>query len=143
MKLLKLSTCSLRISSVTFKRALKNSELKTFASENQPMFLIEVTEKEISGLINSIDNKNSSGVDFISNVIVKTFHRELSPLLVARVNQPFKQGKFPSHLLRAKVFPLFKNGCKSDIYNYRSISLLKWFRKVFEKAMYKRLYNYF
>ena len=66
------------------QKIVKNSELKTFASENQSMFLIEVTEKEISDLINSIDNKNSSGVDFISNVIVKTFNIELSPLLVPK-----------------------------------------------------------
>ena len=107
------------------------------------MFLFEVTEKEISDLINSIDNKNSSDDNFISNVIVKTFNRELSPLLAAHVNQSFKQGKFPSNLSRAKVFPLFKSGCKSDINNYRPISLLKVFSKVFEKAMYRRVYNYF
>ena len=81
------------------QKTVQNSELKTFASESQSMFLFEVTEKETSDLINSIDNKNCSDDDFISSVKVKTFNRELSPLLAAVVNQSFKQGKFPSHLV--------------------------------------------
>ena len=85
------------------QKNVQNSELKTFASASQSLFLFEVTE-EISDLINSIDNKNSSDDNFISNVIVKTFNRELSPLLAALVNQSFKQGKFPSNLSRAKFF---------------------------------------
>ena len=125
------------------QKNVQNSELKTFASEIQSMFLFEVTEKQISDLINSIDNKNSSDDNFICNVIVKTFNRELAPLLAALVNQSLKQGKFPSSLSRAKVFPLFKSGYKSDINNCRPISLLKVFSKVFEKAMYRRVHNYF
>ena len=125
------------------QKNVQNSKLKTSVSESQSMFKFEVTEKEISDLINSIDNKNSSDDNFISNVIAKTFNRELSPLLAALVNQSLKQGKFPSNWLHAKVFPLFKSGCKSDNNNYRPISLLKVFSKVFEKAMYRRVYNYF
>ena len=125
------------------QNSVQKSELKTFASESQSMFLFEVTEKEISDLIESIDNKNSSDDDFIRNVIVKTFKQELSPLLAALVNQSFKQDKFSSHLLRAKLFPLFKNGCKSDINIYRPILLLKVFSKIFEKAMYRGVYNCF
>jgi len=37
------------------------------------------------------------------------------------------------------VKPLFKKGDKNDMSNYRPISLLSSFSKVFEKAMYNQL----
>ena len=42
----------------------------------------------------------------------------------------------------AKVIPLHKSGNKSDINNYRPISILPVFSKVLEKAISTRLVNY-
>ena len=39
--------------------------------------------------------------------------------------------------------PIFKNGSKQDISNYRPISLLTTFSKVFEKIIYNRLCKHF
>jgi hypothetical protein len=46
---------------------------------------------------------------------------------------------FPDRLKFAVVKPLHKKADKSHISNYRPISLLPIFSKVFEKAMYSRL----
>ena len=43
----------------------------------------------------------------------------------------------------AKVTPIFKNGEKSSISNYRPISVLPCFSKILERIMYNRLYDYF
>jgi len=40
------------------------------------------------------------------------------------------------------VRPLFKKGDITEFSNYRPISLLTSFSKIFEKIIYKRLYNY-
>jgi len=48
-------------------------------------------------------------------------------------------GVFPDRLKYAVVKPLFKKGDKNNISNYRPISLLSSFSKVFEKAMYNQL----
>ena len=43
---------------------------------------------------------------------------------------------------RSTVTPIFKQGNKEDLTNYRPISILPYFSKLLEKVMYQRLYNY-
>lgn len=58
------------------------------------------------------------------------------------VNSSFEQGVFPSQLKLAKVVPIHKGGSKTDVSNYRPISLLSAFSKIFEKLMHNRLYRF-
>lgn len=59
------------------------------------------------------------------------------------MNQSFYSGIFPDFLKMAKVCPLFKKDDMSLITNYRPISLLPCFSKVFEKYVHQQLYDYF
>jgi retron-type reverse transcriptase len=52
-----------------------------------------------------------------------------------------EQGVYPSKLKMAKIVPIFKSGDQSEPDNYRPISLLSVFNRIFEKVMYLRL-NY-
>ena len=53
-------------------------------------------------------------------------------------------GIFPEELKLAKIVPIYKNkGDKNEMRNYRPISLLSPFSKVFEKVVYKQIYQYF
>ena len=58
------------------------------------------------------------------------------------INISFHQGVFPDILKTAKVIPLFKKGDHFYCNNYRPISLLPVFSKIFEKCFYSRLYNF-
>ena len=58
------------------------------------------------------------------------------------VNLSFTIGEFPSLCKIAKVIPLFKKGDPLDCSNYRPISLLSTFSKIFEKCVYKRVYSF-
>ena len=51
-------------------------------------------------------------------------------------------GIYPSDWKLAKVTPIFKNGSKSDLNNYRPISVIPAAAKIFEKVIYNQLYNY-
>ena len=42
----------------------------------------------------------------------------------------------------AEVVPIFKNGERNKMTNYRPISLLLQFNKIFEKLLYTRIYSY-
>ena len=51
-------------------------------------------------------------------------------------------GIFPTWLKFSQVVPIFKKGDKDKLTNYRPISLLTSFSKIFEKVIYKRLDNH-
>jgi hypothetical protein len=57
-------------------------------------------------------------------------------------NAALSSGGFPGRLKYAIVKSIFKKGSKQDISNYRPISLLTSFSKVFEKLIYNRLYTH-
>ena len=49
---------------------------------------------------------------------------------------------FPSLLKKAIVIPAYKSGDKKDSNNYRPISLLHDFSKIFERNLYNKMYDY-
>jgi len=57
-------------------------------------------------------------------------------------NAALNSGVFPDRLNYAIVEPIHNKGSKQDISNYRPITLLTSFSKVFEKIIYNRRYNH-
>ena len=49
---------------------------------------------------------------------------------------------YPTEWKMARVTPVFKKGEKSDLNNYRPISVIPVVSKVFEKNVYDQLYQY-
>ena len=58
------------------------------------------------------------------------------------INASFEEGVFPRALKTAKVIPIHKGGEKLDVANYRPISLLSSFSKIYEKLMHKRVLDF-
>ena len=52
------------------------------------------------------------------------------------INESLTSGVFPSELKLARVVPIFKSGDPSLLTNYRPISVLSFFSKIFEKVVY-------
>ena len=78
----------------------------------------------------------------ISCYFIKLSSSILIPIVVSLINASFSLGIFPDDLKVAKVISLFKKGDTLDINNYRPISLLTCFSKIFEKAIFTRLSNF-
>ena len=90
-------------------------------------------------LIDNLPNKESTGWDGISSSLIKRLKDVLGGPLHFLINQCISHSCFPSPLKIAKVIPLFKKGNKHSIENYRPISLLTSFSKIFERAIFKQL----
>ena len=106
------------------------------------MFLYEVTESEFRNLIDSLENKSSSGFDNISNIIFKKLKSTIVPPLTKIVNLSLATGVFPEKMKHADVVPLYKNKSRKEVTNYRPISLLLTLSKILEKVMYTRTYRF-
>ena len=102
-----------------------------------------VTEEEILNIINSLDNKSSSGCDGLSNTMVKSLKNELYMTLTLIINQMLHTDVYPNAFKIAKVILIFKKGHPSLLTNYRSISLLPTLSKIFERTIFTQLYSFF
>ena len=63
-------------------------------------------------------------------------------LLTLLINLTFSEGKFSSILNVGKIFPVHKKGCKTEVTNYRPISLLSNISKIIEKIVHDKLYMF-
>ena len=66
----------------------------------------------------------------------------IAPQLTMIINESFSTGLFPDKQKLAKVIPIHKKDSTQNCNNYRPISLLPIFSKIFEKLMHTRSYNF-
>ena len=99
---------------------------------------------EVRSAIDNLENKTSCGCDGISNKLLKLIKNEISKPINLIVNQSLKTGIFSNALNIAKVKSIYKKGDKSDLNNYRPISLLPTIYKIFECVIHTctELYKY-
>ena len=86
--------------------------------------------------------KKSAGYDGLNSVLIKQIKKNISVPLSILLNKSLISGEFPDLMKLAKVIPVYKKSNKNDLANYRPISLLPIFSKIFEKAVHKRLYHF-
>lgn len=106
------------------------------------LILWPTTQEEILNTIKSMKPKTSAGIDEISTKFLKICATSLVNPLTDIINKSFLQGVFPSKLKSAKVYPKFKNGNAKHKENFRPISVLPTFSKLFEKIALARLLNH-
>ena len=105
--------------------------------------LLTDCEFSCSDLVNFIKNLSNNKSTYFSPRIIKSFSQSIAPTLTNIFNLCYKEGTFPNELKIAKVIPIYKNrGSIKDISNYRPISMLSLFSKLFEKLIHKRLMEF-
>ena len=94
-------------------------------------------------MIEHLKNKSSSGVDGISNNLIKMTRCELVKPSTKIINQMLHTGIFPEQLKISKVLPLHKANNKMSLTNYRPIALLPSISKIFESVLLEQLTTHF
>jgi Notch-like protein len=97
------------------------------------------TTQEIEQIIKSLKLKNSYGYDEISTKILKISCPFLSSPINYICNKMLLWGVLPDSLKYAIIKPTHKNDDMFEISNYRPVSLLTPFSKIFETVMQRRI----
>jgi hypothetical protein len=102
-----------------------------------------VSETKVYNLLSSLNPCKSTGIDKIPAKIIRIAAPIIANSLTRIFNTAIYSETVPSEWKLARVIPLHKNGPRNMLNNYRPISILPIVSKVFEKALYGQLYDYF
>ena len=91
----------------------------------------------------AMNPSKSTGRHGIPAKYVKMSASVIAPVLTNIFNACISTGYFPKVLETAEVVPIFKKGERESCSNYRPISILNPFAKLFEKCLLGQLNNYF
>ena len=105
------------------------------------IFIPDITTIEVINVILLLKNSCAGWDDIPAYVMKRCINVYIEPLTHI-IDKSMKEGVFPSELKLAKVVPIFKSGDSSKITNYRPISVLSFFSKVFERDSRNVLYKY-
>ena len=73
---------------------------------------------------------------------MKSVSEEYNKPLTYLINKTISQGHFPEELKLARVIPIYKGENDQLIQNYRPISVLPFFSKIFEKIIFNHVINF-
>ena len=121
-----------------------NSSPKDFLSSalSESISLQPLTVGELNNIVKSFNANKAPGHDNISMKIIHRSFQNIAQPLVTIINTSLSTGVFPESLKIAKVIPVFKADDPALFSNYRPISILPAFSKLFEKVMYNRVINF-
>ena len=111
-------------------------------SIEQSLFMRPVDEEEVITTVTGCTKKRSSDFEDISMDTVAKIVSVICKPLAHICNISFRTGVFPSRMKIAKVIPMFKSGTKTEVTNYRPISLLPQFSKILEKLFLTRINSF-
>ena len=100
-----------------------------------------IEEPEILNVIAQLKN-SAAGHDSLPGSIMKQCADKYIVPLTHIINLSITKGYFPEEFKLAKVLPIFKSGDDQNIQNYRPISMLPFFSKIFEKIMASHIMDF-
>ena len=118
-----------------FRFFLTKSRLR----QSNSFFLNPCDKEEIVKIISGLENGKASDIPVI---VLKKVSDILSKDLSEFFNDFMRNGIFPSILKTGCITPIYKKGDPRYLDNYRPVSTLPIFGKVYEKIIYNRLYDY-
>ena len=130
--------------SSTLNGSAQNSDFMSYLNKNKKVqnsiFMAQTSPEELEEIVQDLQNDKSSD---ISIFVLKKFFKYISGHVARFLNNFMLFGIFPDILKIGKITPIHKKGDFQLFDNYRPISVIPIFAKIFEKVIYTRLYNFF
>ena len=105
------------------------------------MYIRKTNPQEIYEIIKKFKNKSTLDTKISALKIANSSH-SFTNILTRIINRSLEEGIFPQPLKNARVIPVYKGCSKTDVSNYRPISLLSTFSKIYEKLMHIRIIDF-
>ena len=120
-----------------------NFNITSLIHSNINSIFIQPIEDEIRMHIRELDSSKSTGIHGIPIKYIKMAATVITPKLTQLFNICIKKGYFPQTLKIAAIVPILKKGNRENCCNYRPISILRPFAKIFEKWLHEQFNKFF
>ena len=97
------------------------------------------TVDQINKIIRSLDSKKATGPDKISAKVVKMSAYIIDKHLTNIINNHLLRNSFSDSAKIASVRPIFKKGERTEIGNFRPVSILNCFSKIYERFLHNQI----
>ena len=95
----------------------------------------QITVSQVYNQLEDLDTKKAIGHDGITAKVLKLSRAPIAPILANIFNKSIQSCKFPHHLKKAIINPVFKKSDHFNKKNYRPLSILCMVSKIFEKII--------
>ena len=101
-----------------------------------------MSENKVLGYLNKLSANKATGLDGIPSRFVRDGASIIACPLSHVINISLIQGTRPTDLKSASVVPLFKKNDRTEVGNYRHVSILTIISKIFERVVYDQVESY-
>ena len=116
---------------------------------NNPSFIsdkrlsqIEFHTNDIINIIENLNPNKAHGHDGISIRMIQFCSKSLANPLFLLFKNCLEASTFPEEWKKGNIIPIHKKGDKQSVSNYRPISLLPIFSKIFERIIFDNIFKY-
>ena len=107
-----------------------------------PLTSLILRPDEVQSVLKSLADGKASGPNGLNNKVLRELASEISEPLCSFFNYSLSLGSFPTPYKDANLSPIPKKGDLSLLTNHRPVSLLNSESKVFERLVFKHLFNH-
>jgi len=101
----------------------------------------QVTPKDVYNLITKC-KPTSVDKNFIPTKLLRMFPDYFAFYFSVFINNSLCTSEYPNAFKVSRVVPIYKKGKRSDVSNYRPISVNSCISKIFERIVYSQIFNY-
>lgn len=102
----------------------------------------KISESEVRKALKKLKNNKAVGFDLISNEMLKYTQDIMMPILVKVFNSILLAKRYPKAWCEGYILPIYKGGRRDVPSNYRGITILSCFAKLFSNVVNNRIEDF-